>query len=328
MKILITGDSGFIASFLIPRLIDKGHEVVGIDLVQYNNQKFTHEQIIGDIANREVVLKAAQDIDCIIHLAAVHADEGPSKDDYYHTNVTGTKVLLDIARQSNINQLFFFSTVGVYGNISPADENTPPAPNNDYGSSKLKAEEAIIKWCMEDINRQTIIVRPTAVYGPRNKANIFRLIKQISMSNFLMIGSGRNKKAVVYVENVVSSVMYLLRHFDNQIDVYNLRDYPIHTINNLVSTIAKINNKDLSKFKMPLKLTIILITVFNGIFMLIGQKPMITKARILKFCVDTEYYADKIRKIGYQQEISTEDGLRETIAWNKAQNWQKGKIRR
>lgn len=323
MKILVTGDSGFIASFLIPKLIDMGHEVVGIDLVPYSRQTFTHKQIIGNIANRETVLKIAKDIDCIIHLAAVHTDEGPTKEDYFHTNVTGTKVLLDVARQLNVNQFFFFSTVGVYGNVSPADETTLPTPNNDYGFSKLRAEEAIVKWCQEDTNRKTIIVRPTAVYGPGNKANIFRLIKQVSTGNFLMTGSGRNKKAVIYVENVVSSVMYLLRHFDNQIGVYNLIDYPILTTNSLVTTIAKINNKNLSKLKIPIKLTTILVTVFNRFFKLVGQKPIITKTRILKFCANTEYYADKIRQIGYLQEISNEAGLRKTIEWNKIHTWQK-----
>lgn len=322
MKILVTGDSGFIASFLIPKLIDKSHDIIGIDLVPFDHKKFTHEQVIGDIADREIVLKATRDIDCIIHLAAVHADEGPTKDDYYHTNVTGTKVLLDVARELNINKFFFFSTVAVYGNTSPANETTPPKPINNYGFSKLEAEEIIIKWCQDDINRKAIIVRPTAVYGPGNKANIFLLIKQVSEHNFIMVGSGKNKKAVVYVKNVVSIVMYLLNHFDNQFNIYNLIDYPIKTTNDLVNTIAKINYKRHLKVKIPLNIAIIVITLFNGILKFIGRNPVISKIRLKKFCADTEYYADKIRQAGYQQEISTKDGLRETIAWNKAQNWQ------
>jgi len=323
MKILVTGDSGFIASFLIPRLINKGHEVVGIDLVPYNRQTFTHRQIIGNIADRNAVLKAAQDMDCIIHLAAVHTDEGPTKEDYFYTNATGTEVLLDVAGKLNINQFFFFSTVGIYGNISPADETTLPMPNNNYGFSKLKAEEAIVKWCQDNTIRKAIIIRPTAVYGPGNKANIFRLIKQVSIGNFRIVGNGKNKKAIIFVKNVVSSVMYLLEHFNNQIDVYNLIDYPILTINSLTTTIAKINKKDLSKFKIPLIPATMLITIFNGVLWLIRQKPMITKMRLKKFCDNTEYCADKIRQIGYQQDISTESGLRETIKWNKTHDWQK-----
>lgn len=326
MKILVTGDSGFIASFLIPRLIDKSHEVIGIDLVPYDHKNFTHEQVIGNIADRDIVLKATRDIDCIIHLAAVHADEGPTKDDYYHTNVTGTKVLLDVARELNINKIFFFSTVGVYGKISPADETTTPAPNNDYGSSKLEAEEAIIQWCREDINRNTIIVRPTAVYGPRNSANIFLLIKQVSEHNFLMIGNGKNKKTVIYIKNVISIVMYLLDHFEKQFNIYNLIDYPIITTNDLVNTIAQINQKKISKVKIPLNIATVIITVFNGIMKLIGRNSLISKKRLKKFCADTEYYADKIRQVGYQQEILTIDGLRETIEWNKIHNWQKDNV--
>ncbi|MCJ7802255.1 MAG: hypothetical protein MUP82_07860, partial [Candidatus Marinimicrobia bacterium] len=80
--------------------------------------------------------------------------------------------------------------------------------------------------------------------------------------------------------------------------------------------------KKLSKFKIPLNVAIIIYSLVNGILSIIKPSRVISTNRLKKFCTDTEYYADKIRQAGYEQKISTKDGLKETIEWNKAQNWQ------
>jgi len=97
----------------------------------------------------------------------------------------------------------------VYGEQSSTTEETAPRPINPYGASKLAAEQEIVRWANEDKSRTAIILRPTVVFGPHSKANIFRLIRQVCDGRFLMVGSGKNIKSIVYVKNLVDATIYL-----------------------------------------------------------------------------------------------------------------------
>lgn len=315
MKILVTGSQGFIGSYLVRSLLDAGHSVRGLDKSVKHSPQGGYEVINSSILNGEATLRAMDDVECIIHLAAEHKDQGISKEQYFQVNQIGTHVLLECATEAGVVKIIFFSTVAVYGGSGAADEGKLPQPTNNYGASKLAAEAEIAIWTAEGPDRKAVVIRPSVVFGPSNYANIYRLIKKISDGEFWWPGHGRNVKSVAYVENLVSATLFLMDRMPSGIAYYNYSDEPQHTMKELVNLIAEKAEQQISRFYFPF--TIVLAGV--GLLELIGRviklQSQITVDRLRKFCQHTEYPAEKIRSLGFRQPFSLEEGIAKTVGW-------------
>ncbi len=315
MNIAVTGDSGFIGSYLTKALGQHGHRLTGIDLNPVKKYETKYPCITGDILDRSELDKLPKDIDCIIHLAAAHKDFGITKEGYYSVNVDGMRSLLKFAADRNIKKMIFYSTVAVYGNNQPSTETTPPAPINDYGGSKLEAEKALHQWTSEDPSREAVIIRPSVVFGPLNVANIFKLIKQVCDGKFLWVGDGKNIKSIAYVENLVLATLFLLERITPGCATYNYSDEPHMETKNLVSIIAKTSGKRVSSFHIPLSAAMFGAKIFDIVGSLTGYDFPITSARIEKFNTSTEHRSAKIRELGFRPAITIEEGIRKNVDW-------------
>lgn len=315
--ILITGDSGFIGSYLTPFLINRGYLLRGIDLVPRNNSTLEYEQIVGDILDKEAVMRAMRGCDCIIHLAAEHKDFGISREKYFQINVDGTKKLLECASKFDVKKFIFFSSVAVYGSSPFPSEDTLPTPVNPYGESKLTAENLVQQWAREDHTRQAIILRPTVVFGPRNHANIFKLIQYVCDGRFIWIGKGENVKSLSYVENVVEATFFLMMKMEPGVEVLNYVDEPQMTTRELVSLIAAKAGLQVPKLSIPLEVALPAAKLFDVIGSFIQRDFSITSARIKKFNTTTCYQAEKIRSLGFKTPYSIEQGIEKNVRWYK-----------
>src|SRR5262249_22778787 len=159
--------------------------VRGLDLCSGTDPNPQYDRRIGDIQDPSVVLPAVKGVDAVVHLAAEHKDSGILPDAYFRVNVDGTRTLLDSMTKASVPKIIFFSSVAVYGEADFPSEETSPEPVNAYGRSKLEAERLIGQWALADPSRQALIIRPTVVFGPRNRANIFKLIKYVSDGKFV-----------------------------------------------------------------------------------------------------------------------------------------------
>lgn len=321
MKIFITGNLGFIGSELARCLATQSHTLIGYDKVPSSRNE-NYPCIKGNILDLERLTHSIpDDTELIIHLAAEHKDEGPSRKDYFMVNDIGTQNLLEIAAQKNINRFIFFSSVAVYGNQDGATEETSPAPINSYGESKLAAERGVEHWVSQKSTRWAIIVRPTVVYGPNNRANIYRLMKQVSNGRFLMVGNGENIKSVAFIKNVVASTIYLMNTFEEPLAVYNLVDQPQIPVKDFVFLIGKCSNKSVLPLKIPPKMAIMGAYFIQNFNRLLNRKTTITVNRLLKFTSMSYFEGTKLRNMGYKQPYSTENGVLETIKWNIHNGW-------
>ena len=312
---------GFIGSVLTETLIKQGHDVVGYDR-NGPPSRVGYTCIDGDILDYERMRDVIPDnLRLIIHLAAEHADEGPTREDYFRINDLGTQRILEIAEQKNIKQFLFFSSAAVYGNQNPASEDTPPMPINDYGESKLAAEKRITEWVNKDPSRYAIILRPSVVYGPHNKANIYRLIKQVYHGKFSMVGRGKNIKSVAFINNVVAATSYLLDKFENRFEILNLSDYPQLSIREFVSLIEKHTPKRILSLGFPLWIAIRAVILLEISAKLLGKEAFISRSRLLKFVSESHIESDKIRRWGFKQPFTIEEGVIETIRWNVQHGW-------
>ena len=320
MKIFITGDIGFIGLQLVKRLILENHEIIGFD--KRKSMTRSYAGIQGNILDYQALVNAMPDsCDLIIHLAAEHADDIENVQDYYTVNGDGTENVLKAATEKKVSRFLFFSSVAVYGATYNADENMKPTPNNPYGESKLIAEKLIDKWVKNKSDRNAVIVRPTAVYGPGNKANIFRLFKLVYNKQYVQIGHGDNKKSIIFLENVAASVMFLLNNKKTGISVFNLIDYPQNSMKELTKILAKIANKRLFKIQIPTWLMLFVSFIPIILTNIFRIKMDVTLDRIKKLSADTYFSGDKIRTEGYIQGIETKDAIKKTYDWYLDKKW-------
>jgi GlcNAc-P-P-Und epimerase len=313
--ILITGDSGFIGSYLSVRLQSAGEKIAGLDLRPKEFFEIPYRQTIGNVLDRDAVCRALDGVDTIIHLAAEHKDFGIAREQYYRVNEEGTRMLLRCAGEKGIKRFVFYSSVAVYGAVQPSTEATTPSPNNDYGSSKLAGEAVVRNWIQEDPSRSAIIIRPTVVFGARNRANIFKLVRQVAEGKFVWVGNGENIKSVAYVENLVDATHFLLQKIAPGLDLFNYSDEPQLTTRRIVEIIAAESGVRVPKIKIPLEFALTVGKLFDIAGKLTGFDFPITAARMKKFNTATCHDSTKIRSLGFVAKHTIEEGFAQQIRW-------------
>ena len=234
--ISIIGGSGFVGSKLISEI--GVNNCINLDK---NKSPFFNEiSSIVDIRNKdEIILKSESK--SLILLAAEHRDDVSPTSLYYDVNVQGTINVLEKMDEFGIKNLIFTSSVAIYGlDKNNPDENHIYDPFNHYGKSKLQAEKVIRDWFEKDPKEKSVtIVRPTVIFGERNRGNVFNLLKQISSGKFLMIGNGQNKKSMAYIGNVVAFIKNRLEKQEPGFHIFNYADKPDYNMVELVSAIEK-----------------------------------------------------------------------------------------
>ncbi len=315
MTIAITGISGFIGRFLTRTLISKGYVLNGIDCVPYP-EAGVGRFIQGDFVEKEASRKLLPGCEAVIHLAAAHHDFGVSRQEFFRVNREGTRNILECASETGIKKFIFYSSVAVYGDSSePTTEDTVPNPSNDYGESKLAAEQEVIQWAESDPRREVVIIRPGVVFGPENYANMYNLIDKIYRRQFLFIGKGGNIKSVAYVENLVAATVFLMNRMKPGVEIYNYTDYPQMTTKEIVGLILGHLGRKEPRVKLPLGPTLFFASVFDILAKITGYNFPITARRIKKFNTPTHHQAEKIRREGFKAPVSLDEGFQRMIQW-------------
>lgn len=316
MKILVIGNEGFIGRYMTSCLKDEGHDIVGLDIVASDNDENGYFSHRGDILIEEDVMRAAKGCDMVINLAAKHHDFGISKEDFFLINEQGTKNCLSCLSKLGIKKIAYYSTVAVYGERDEeSHEGMALDPSNDYGESKKAGEDLIRQWAKGDESREVLIVRPVVVFGPHNYANMFRLIDNVYLNRFVMVGKGDNIKAVAYVENLVEATLFMIRKLKPGVETINYSDQPYKTSLEIANIIRKEMGKGLLRFKFPLGLAMCLAYPFDILAKIIKFNLPITANRIEKFNSPTVHGSKKVRDLGFEQKVTTEDGLRKMVQW-------------
>ena len=219
MKVLVTGASGFIGSFVVAEALRRDMEVWAAVRPSSSREYLTDSRIHFielDLSSEDTLKKqlAGHTFDYIVHAAGVtkclHAD------DFYRVNTDGTKHLVDaiLTLQMPIRRFVYLSSLSVFGAIreqkpyQEISENDQPKPNTAYGRSKLEAERYL-----DSIgnNFPYIVLRPTGVYGPREK-DYFLMFKSIRDHVDFSVGFKRQDITFVYVEDVVQAVFLAFDH--------------------------------------------------------------------------------------------------------------------
>lgn len=183
VRVLVTGGAGYIGSVVVAMLLDAGHEVTALDDLSTGHEDAVAPGarfVKASLGEVEPVL-AQRPYDAVMHFAAkaLVAESVAHPARYWHNNVGGTLALLDAMRAHGVPRLVFSSTCATYGEPSavPILEDTPPAPTNPYGASKLAVDLALADYAhayglgavsLRYFNVAGALLRPDAAYGERH----------------------------------------------------------------------------------------------------------------------------------------------------------------
>jgi len=313
MKVVMIGASGFVGTRLIDLLkTDNNYELKNVDLLP--SHFFNDVTVIGDVRKQEDMDKELSGADVVVLLAAQHRDDVSPVSLYYDTNVGGMEVALKAMEKNGVKRMIFFSSVAVYGlNKENPSEDHPKDPFNHYGKSKWQAEQVLQEWYSSHSDWNINIIRPTVIFGERNRGNVYNLLSQISSGRFLMVGKGTNKKSMAYVGNVVAFVKFLIEEKKSGYNVYNYIDKPDFDMNELIALVEKVLNKHIPSIHFPYWMGMMGGYCFDVLAKILGRKLAISSVRVKKFCATTEFDSSKMQSTGFQPPYTLAEGLSRTL---------------
>ena len=312
-KIKLIGASGFVGTRLLDLLKDyPEYELQNIDLQP--SHFFNDLTVIGDVREQEQMDRMLAGGDLVVLLAAQHRDDVTPISLYDDTNVEGMKVTLKAMEKNGVKRLVFFSSVAVYGlNKKNPDENHPADPFNHYGKSKWQAEQVLQEWYKTHPDWNIDIVRPTVIFGERNRGNVYNLLHQISSGKFLMVGPGTNVKSMAYVGNIVAFVKFMIEQVTTGYNVFNYIDKPDVNMNDLVAHVEKVLNKRIPSTHYPYWLGMFGGYCFDLLAMITGKKLAVSSVRVKKFCSTTQFDSTKAMNSGFVPPYTLKEGLARTL---------------
>lgn len=263
MKWLITGGCGFIGTALIRVLLSNNPkiqilvldnlsigkqsdlEILGeVSKVSVSNLEFASRigLLVGDIRDESICLKAAQDVDCIVHLAA-NTGVGPSVEDPrldLEANVFGVFNVLEACRLNNVEKFIFASSGAPAGVVEPPiHEEIAPHPASPYGASKL-AGEGYCSAYFNSFDIKTIALRFGNVYGPgsfHKDSVVAKFLKQALAGEVCEIyGDGEQTRDFIFIEDLVDAIV-LASKFNGGGEIFQISAGAEVTLNELVEAL-------------------------------------------------------------------------------------------
>lgn len=333
MNILITGASGFIGSHIAEKALECHHEV-WCAVRSTTSRRYLQDERLHFI---ELNLSSADQLadalgrhsfDAIIHAAG--ATKCPTRDDFYRINTDGTSNLVHAieATQRPDVRFVFVSSLSVVNSIPGEELGKPTA----YGESKLKAEETV-----RASRLQWVILRPTGVYGPREK-DYFIMVKSITQHTDFAVAGMEQILTFVYVDDVVQAVMKAVSGDAAKVvgGIFPLSDgaeYSSVTFSDyIIDNITAIEGKRpwVLRIKAPLWLMRGVCwcgEIYNRIFARgkNGSKRLITlnndKYNILSQRDWRCDISETRSRLGYEPKVQLEEGVRRTVRWYKDNGW-------
>lgn len=315
MKLLVTGGAGFIGSNFVRYWMARHpqDEIVNLDFLTYAGnlenlkdieQNDTYTFVRGDICDRGVVFKAAKGVDLIVHFAAeTHVDRSIMDPGVFvRTNVLGTHVLLDAAKEHGA-RFHHVSTDEVFGALGPNDppfnESTPYSPNSPYSASKAGSDH-LVRAYFRTYGLPVTISNCSNNYGPYHfpeKIIPLFISKLIEERTVPVYGDGRQIRDWIHVEDHCRGIDAVIQK-GKAGETYCLggKDSEVSNLE-LTKTLIRLLGKDESLIEF------------------VKDRP----GHDWRYAID---YTKAKHELGWEPEISLEDGLEQTIAWYKSnQDW-------
>ena len=268
---VVTGAAGFVGSHLCERLINDGHEVIGLDgFMPYYPRSLKEQNLVAlrgesrfqfheiDLRTGDIAPLLPPDA-TLFHLAAQAGllRSWSEFDSYMTCNVQATQRLLEAAVQARIGHFLNVSTSSVYGRVATGDEASSLSPVSPYGITKLAAENLCRAYAMKDDLPLTVL-RLFSVYGPRQRPdmgyNIF--IRSILQGDAITIfGDGNDSRSNTYVADCVQGLVLAMEKSEQSMgETFNLgggEEVTVHEVLGMLEELSGIAPQTVPGPKRP-----------------------------------------------------------------------------
>jgi nucleoside-diphosphate-sugar epimerase len=324
--VLVTGGGGFLGSYVIKDLLASGYKVVSFSRKPYPRlEKLGVRCVLGTISNPQDIERALKGVDAVIHTAALAAIWG-KYEDFYETNVVGTKNLISVMKRMGIQYLVYTSSPSIVfdgESIEGDDESMPLATQNlaHYPATKKLAEIEVKNQV--DGKFFAVCLRPHLIWGPNDPHFFPRLREKAKMNRIKQVGDGQNLVDTIYVENAAiahrQALEALMKNHSLSGNSYFLGQEKEILCWQFIKDLVAASGERPKFSKVPLWLAYSLgavLELFYGLFKIYDREPAMTKFMALQLA-KSHYFSHKkaFEDFGYVPKVSYEDGMLALKAW-------------
>jgi nucleoside-diphosphate-sugar epimerase len=319
--ILVTGGTGFIGSHLIDRLLAQKQSVRVLVRKTHDFGSKPVEVVRGDLATTTHLGEALRNVDTVLHLAGV--TKALSSADYYTGNVRATENLARaIAATGRVMRTVHVSSLAAMGpgtDATPLTEDAESHPETHYGKSKLEGERAI-----RAILPDAVIVRPPAVYGPRD-TDIFQLLKSISQGLVVEITGGERWFSLVYASDLADGIIAAGREPRAAGRTYFLANRRVLSWSELVGSASRELSRKPRTIRVAPSAAYAIGHAAELWSRMTGKPGIISRDKVTEM-MGRYWICDTRRakeEIGFEASTDIGTGLAATIAWYREAGWLK-----
>lgn len=323
-KVLITGANGFVGYHLLQAALSRGYDVhaavrknsvidhlkvlpVGLVQLQYDENDFLKKQL------------DAEAYDYIIHAGGLTRAFNQVEYDVANVGVTG-KLVHALQGNTALKKMVLISSLAAIGPLQNANEQitekTMARPVTAYGRSKRVAEltlqQSALPW---------VIIRPTAVYGPREK-DLLQLMKSVAKGWDVYIGKTEQQLSFVYVKDLAEAVLNAMEQPVYSED-YNITDGKVYSRYEMANTILHYLNKNARRFHLPYGLVKSVAFLLEQGGRLTSKMPLLNVDKLHELtALNWNCAIDKaVAQLHYHPQYHLSNGLTETIDWYQQNKW-------
>jgi nucleoside-diphosphate-sugar epimerase len=324
-QVLVTGANGFVGSHLVEALLAQGYPVRCLvrrtsDLTFIRN--LPADWAYGDVASGDGLEAACAGVEAVCHLAG--ATKARDEDTYFRINATGTRHLLSACEKAapHLRRFVYISSLAAVApspDGHPIDESYPPRPLTYYGRSKLEGE----KHCHQYNDRlPLVILRPPAVYGPRERDILF-YFQMVNRGIKLLLGRGERRASFVFVQDLVALILRVLeddRAVGQTYFATEGRDYDWQEMSDLVA--ASLGKRTV-RVVLPEGLLPAIAAVVGLQARFTGQPALLNDQKLIE--LRQRYWvcsAEKARReLGFEAQYDLATGVQLTAQWYRQHGW-------
>lgn len=319
-RILITGGSGFIGSYLIDVLLqDKSLKLLNIDIAKPKESNHIQYWRKLDILEKQSLISLFKEFkpSAVIHLAARTDTEPENVLEDYKTNTEGTANVLEAVKHCHsVERIIVTSTqfVHQYKGLPKDDEDF--APHTIYGESKVITEKLTRN---ANLNCNWTIIRPTNIWGPRHPRYPTEFWYVLKKGRYIHPGKKPVIRSYGYVGNVVDQIMKILEKEKDKINkrVFYVGDAPVNLYDWANGFSLALNGK---KIKVVPRPVVRALAIIGDLLRLLGLKFPITSSRYKSMTNSNTAPMDKTFKVLGDPKYSLDMGIEETVSWLKQQD--------
>lgn len=330
MRILVTGASGFLGSHVAEQLARQGHTVRALVRAS-SNRKFLQglpgiEFAEGSVEDSARVRAAMAGVEAVVHSAGLV--KARNEDEFFRTNVEGTRNIVDAARAvaasgAPFKRLVFVSSLAVAGPSSdgrPVGLDQEPSPVTRYGRSKLAAERLVLA-AKDDL--PVVVLRPAAIYGPRD-VEIFAMFRAVSRGVLPTVGLKESSMSVIYAADCADACVRALSAEVPSGSVFFVDDGKALRLRDMLEEIERaLGRRALLRLNLPLPVVYAAALGTELFGRVTGKAVMLTRDKMNEIrqphwvCSSDETR----RALGWEPRVMLPEGAAITARWYKENGW-------